>query len=99
MDVLHKATVYPLPQHIIDDYEAIDLLVCKLMDEAEKQCRKLHAGSIPWSPVYKKSCLLLEYWLMRRSYFNHEHRNTRQLIILQNKLQLAYDPSLNVTKI
>ena len=27
MDVLHKSTVYPLPQHLKDDYEAIDILV------------------------------------------------------------------------
>ena len=38
MDVLHKATFYPLPQHLIDDYEAIDVLVCKLVDKAENQC-------------------------------------------------------------
>ena len=98
MDILRKATVYSLPRHLIDNYVAIDVLVCKLMDEAEEQCRKLHTGSIPWSPAYNKRYLLLEYWLMRRSYFNYEYRST-QLIVLQNKLQLTYDLSLNVTKI
>ena len=34
MDVLHKVTSL-LPQHLIDDYEAIDVLVCKHIDEAE----------------------------------------------------------------
>ena len=99
MDVLHKATVYPLPQHLIADYEAIDILVCKLMDEAKVKYRKLHTGSIPWSPTYNKHCLLLEYWLMSHKYINYEYKNTRQLIVLQNKLQLTYDSSLNVTKI
>ena len=44
MDVLHKAAVYPLPQHIISEYDAIDVLVYKLMDEAEEKCRTLQTG-------------------------------------------------------
>ena len=36
MDVLHKTAVYPLHQHLIDEYEDIDVLPCKLMDETEE---------------------------------------------------------------
>ena len=46
MDLHHKATVYPLIQHLIDDYETIDVLVCKLMDEAEEKFRNLHTRPI-----------------------------------------------------
>ena len=41
MDVLHKATVYPLPRHLIENYEAIDVLICKLMDEAKGNLQKI----------------------------------------------------------
>ena len=67
MYVLQKATVYSLPQHLIDEHKAINMLVSELMDKAEEQCRKLHTGSITWSPVYKKSCLLLDNGLTRCS--------------------------------
>ena len=65
------------------------------MDEAEKNCRKIHAGAIPWSPAYRETCLLLEYWLKRRSYSQQEHYNVRQLIVLQNKLKIKYIPNLS----
>ena len=99
MDVFRKSTAYPSSQHHIDKYYAIDVLVCKVMDEVKEKCRKLHTGSIPCSPVYKKSYLLLEYWLPRCSHFYYKHRYERQLIVLQNRLQLTYEPSLNITKI
>ena len=36
----------------------------------------------------------LEYWLNRRSYLTNEYHNARQLLVLQNKLQLKYNTSL-----
>ena len=99
MNNLHKRTVYPLPTNLADEYEALDELVCTLMDKAEKQCRKLHTGRIPWSPTYKKCCQTLEYWLNRRSHFRKVHRNVRQLIVLQNKLHIKYNPNLTLDEI
>ena len=69
MDELHRDAIFPLSQRLIEEYEEIDMLVCRLMVEAEEQCRKLRTGTIPWSPAYKHSCLLLEYWLKQRCYF------------------------------
>ena len=37
----------------IQDYEELDLRLCKLMREAEARCRKFKMGSIPWSLQYK----------------------------------------------
>ena len=99
MDNLHRRTVYPLHTNLAEEYELLDTLICTLMDKAEKQCRKLHTGRIPWSPTYKKCCQTLEYWLNRRSHFTNVHRNVRQLIVLQNKLSITYDPSLSLNEI
>ena len=95
MNDLHQQSTLHFSKQLIDEFEEIDELVCRLMDEAEKQCRKIHAGAIPWSPAYKDSCLLLEYWLKRRSYYKNEHSNVRELIVLQNKLKIKYIPNLS----
>ena len=99
MDALHRNATTPLSQRMIDEYESLDFLVCRLMDESERQCRKLRTGSIPWSPAYKQACLLLEYWYKRRSYVKREHTNVRELIVLQKKLNMIYDPNLSLMKI
>ena len=62
------------------------------MDEMEEQYMHLHTGSIPFR--LKKVCIELEYWLNRRSYLNKKHHNVRQLLVLQNKLQLKHNPNL-----
>lgn len=94
MNDLHKyATIY-FSDQLKEDFEEIDNLVCRLMDEAEKNCRKIKAGAIAWSPAYKQKCLLLEYWLKRKSYSQQDHYNIRQLIVLQNKLKISYNPNL-----
>ena len=99
MEIIHRATTYPLPQWLQEEYEKVDKIVCNLMDKAEAQCRKLRTGTIPWSPTYQKCNLVLEYWLMRKSYFHKEHYNVRQLIVLQNKLKITYDPTLSYNDI
>ena len=62
MDLLHaRKTVYPLPQHLIEEYEAIDILVNRLMEEAEQNCRKIRAGDMPWSPAFQKARRTVKY--------------------------------------
>ena len=99
MDKLHKRSVYPLPQYLFEEYENLDVLICKLMDAAERQCRKLHTGRIPWYPTYKECCQTLEYWLNRKSHYKKENRNVRQLIVLQNKLNILYNADLSLADI
>ena len=99
MNMLHSYQTYPLPQHVIDEYEEIDVLLSKLMHDAEQQCRKLHMNSTPWSPEYKKACLILDYWLQRRTYHYGIHSNVRQPLVLQSKLKLVFDSSLTLDDI
>ena len=99
MDDLHQQSTIHFSPRLIEEYEVLDTLVCRLMDEAESQCRKIHAGAIPWSPAYKDACLRLEYWLKRRTYAKKEHTNVRELIVLQNKLKMNYIPNLTIQDI
>ena len=99
MNVLHINTVFPLSVTMQKEYEVIDEIVTDLMDKAELQCRQLHTGNVTWSPTYKKVCLQLVYWLMRRTKLKGLHSNTRQLIVLQNKLDIPYDSTMNLDDI
>ena len=99
MDRVHKFTSFPLPQAVIDEYEELDVLLSKLMQDAEKQCRKLHINSVPWSPAYKRACMLLDYWIQRRIYKKGLHQNVRQLKVLQNKLKINFDNTLSLDDI
>ena len=99
MNDLHRRTVCPLPNHLAKEYKAIDRLVCKLMNEAELQCWKLHTGRIPWSSTCRKICQTIEYWLNRRSHKQNLHINIRQLIVLKNKLKFFYNPDISLQEI
>ena len=99
MNILHNYADIHFSERRAEEFEKIDKIVGKLMNEAESKCRKLHTGAVPWSPTYKKACDTLLYWLMRRTYFNGEHRNVRQLIVLQRKIDLQYDPTLSLNQI
>ena len=99
MNSLHQIAIDPLTTAQQIEYEDIDKLLCINMEKAEKTCRKLHMGTTKWSPTYKKVMLTLEYWKMRKSYFLGLHSNVRQLIVLQNKLELDYDKNLTLNQI
>jgi hypothetical protein len=36
MDELHRDAIFPLSQRLIEEYEEMDMLVCRLMVEAEE---------------------------------------------------------------
>ena len=99
MEELHRNSSNPLPTWVAEKYEEIDAIICKLMTQAEKKCRKLHTGTIKWSPEYQKSCLQLLYWLQRRSYLHRQLKNVRKLLVLQKKLKIQYDPGLSIVEI
>ena len=94
-DTLHHTATHLISPRMMEEYEAIDELVGKLMDAAEDNCRVIHTGTIPWSPAYKHACRTLEYWLKRRSYINRQYHNSRYLSVLQNKLALKCDATLS----
>ena len=82
MDSLHQQTKIQWTTNLATEFEKIDKTISRLMDEAETKCRKLRTGTVSWSPTYKKVCLTVVYWLMRKSYFRGSHNNVRQLIVL-----------------
>ena len=99
MDDIHRDVVYPLSERIINRYEEMDVLVEDLMYAAKAQSRKLHTCTISWSSAYKRACLALKYWFSRRFSMNKEYHSIRQLLVLQNKLKITYNPDLALADI
>ena len=99
MDNIHRDAVDPLSERITDRYEEMDMLVGEMMYAAKAQCRKLRTYTIPWYPAYKRACLALKYWFSRRFSMNKEYHSIRQLLVLQNKLKITYNPDLALADI
>ena len=99
MTSLHSTTSYPLTPAQEEEYERLDSISSSVMDEAEKQCRKLRMGQTPWSPTYKKAMMTFEYWCKRENHVTGVEYNTRDLIWMQKKLDIPYDPELSVEDI
>ena len=99
MNILHQATVYPLPPRLQKEYEELDTITTSLMDKAEQQCRKIKAGKYPWSPAFERARKHVEYWVRRAKYVRGECRNARYLINLQRQLGINYDPNLSLSDI
>jgi len=99
MDSIHRRMVFPLSQQLAEEYEALDKHICSRMDHAEKNCRKLHMGAVPFSPAYKVATLTVEYCTRREKYTLGLERNIRLLVTLQKQLEITYDPSLTLIQI
>lgn len=89
MDNIHCRTIYPLSPLLAQEYKQLDEEIEQYVEDAENQYRKLQTGEIIWSPAYRRICMLLTYWKMRKDYYIGLHINLRQLITLQNKLSLV----------
>ena len=53
-DNLHQIATNNLSPELINEYENLDLILEKHMENAELKCHKLKMGKIPWSPSYKQ---------------------------------------------
>ena len=76
-DNLHKKTSNGWTADMEVEYERLDARLEKHTEQAEKQCRKLKMGTIPWSPTYQKIQLEYEYWSMRIKHKLGTHKNVR----------------------
>ena len=51
-----------------EEYEELNKDIKTCMHEAEEKCRQLHTLEVHWSSAYKRLCLTLLYWYMRKYY-------------------------------
>ena len=96
---LHRTTCHPLTDAQAAEFERLDAISSSVMDDAEAQCRKLRMGQTPWSPTYKKAMMTFEYWCKRENHVTGVELNARDLIWMQKKLLIPYDPELSLEDI
>jgi hypothetical protein len=59
---IQRECTYPLAPHLQQEWEAIDALHCEGVTLAERKCRKLHKGAVPWSPDIQRAREQVEIW-------------------------------------
>lgn len=79
MQVLHTSMLQNvLPTDLIH-FEEVDAIVTAAMQEAEKTCRKLKTGIVPWSPLYQQARDRVQYWKLESDSLQGKKVNIRKL--------------------
>ena len=73
------------------EYDILDRIRDKAMKKAERKCRKLHMGCVPWSPKLQAARTAIHYvkLVIRRK--KGQKVSARTLIRLQQKLGYSYE--------
>ena len=85
---VHASTTYPLAQEVADEYEQIDVIRTRGMLSAERKCRHLHHGAVPWSPVFAEARNRVKFWLIQQRRVQGFKINTRGLLRLGRRLHI-----------
>jgi hypothetical protein len=59
---IQSECTYPLAPHLQQEWEAIDALRREGVMLADRKCRKLHKGAVPWSPDIQRAREQVEIW-------------------------------------
>ena len=78
----------PLTKEQQETYEKLDRLIIEGKTMAEKKCRKLHKGEVPFSPQVNQFGAMIQFWrLVRRQSLRQKH-SSQQLERLRRKLDI-----------
>jgi len=62
LEEVYKEGITTLTQEQLDTLETLDKKITAAKLAAERQCRKIHAGKIPWTPGLTIAIYKLLYW-------------------------------------
>ena len=85
---LVRESVYPLPAEQQRLYELIDKERIRCMMTAEKRCRKLHMGKIPYSAAYNRARNEIDLWTSLRKRCQGLHCDLRRVLRLMRRLDI-----------
>lgn len=74
-----------LPTDLIR-FKELDSIINSAMRTAERSCRKLCTGIIPWSPMYQKACDRVTYWKLVCKELTGGKVNIRKIRSMQKNL-------------
>ncbi len=62
LEAVYKEGVMALTTSQINQHEQLDQSIMNVKCDAEQQCRKIHAGRIPWTPSLMITIYKTLYW-------------------------------------
>ena len=81
-------STFPLPVEQQKQYEKIDLIRMHCMSLAEKKCRRLHMGNIPFSAAYARSRDEIDLWTALKKRHQGRHCDLRKTLRLLRRLEI-----------
>ena len=91
MQLEEEATV-PLTNAAVEAYEAFDKAITRIMLLAEKKCRKLFMGGVPFSPDLARHLNLINFWRLLIRKKKGSCSNMRTIIRLQKAVDIFGKP-------
>jgi hypothetical protein len=82
-----KAT-YPLDAQLTNEYEWLDQQKIEGIIRADRKCRKLKMGEVPWSPRLQILCNQLGYWQLVTKKIQGQRVSTRLIERIRQKGQV-----------
>ena len=89
----------PLAPGQIDEYERIDSMVTECCLAAERRCRKIRAGNVPFSPVGDQAAKSIYFWNLILSKRRGVRVSTKLIKRTSNKYGLIVDPATSTEEI
>lgn len=99
VNALYENYHVPLTPTQIQEYESIDRFVTECSLTAEKRCRKIRVGGVPFSPVVDKAAKTVYLWSLILSKMSGTKVSTSLIKRLAKKCDLIIDLSLSYEEI
>jgi len=90
---LQKNIQIPMSKENIAQFEALDKIRLRGIKQAEKKCRKLKMGRVPWSPKLSQARKEIVYWQMSIRQISNQKVNIKKIIRLAYHLKIVKDPN------
>lgn len=86
---------YALTPEQSKEYDTIKLQHLDATQDAEKSCRKLHLGAVPFSPAYSRIRYRIAYWKAMKTFYKGNRVSRRLLARLAKRAGVPHDLSLH----
>ena len=81
------------------EYNALDKIREEGMHYAERRCRKLHMGGVPWSPTLKKAKDRILFWTLVDRRRRRCHISVRRILRLKKRLKIEGETTMSPQQI
>ena len=94
VDKLYSTFQNPLTPVQLEEYERIDFYITECRLAAEKRCRKVRAGNVPFSPLVDKAAKTIYLWNLLLSKRRGTKISASLIRRISSKCEIIIDPKL-----